>query len=77
MKKAYIEYIPVQKIKHNIIICDNKNCEIVIEDNDILLTEHYQIGNGKKLLDACSEKCRKILEREIKEAKNKLNQLTK
>ena len=60
MKKEYIEKIPAQEIKHNIIVCDNPDCEKVIKDNDEELENHFQKGdcNGN-LLDFCSEKCMK------------------
>jgi len=62
MKKSYIEEIPAQKVKHNLIICDNQHCQSVIEDNGEILVETYtQIGNGRDLIDCCSEKCVKVM----------------
>ena len=59
MKKEYIEKIPTQEVKHKLLICDNPQCKTVIMDNGELLEKHFQMGNGKKLMDFCSEKCGK------------------
>ena len=66
-KKEYIEEEPANEIKHKIIVCDNPNCETVIEEDSKQLEEHWQTGsNTNKLLDFCSERClKKFLKSEI------------
>lgn len=61
MQKEYIEKIPAQEIKHILTVCENEDCLSVIKDNGKFLSGHYQIGDGKKLLDFCSEKCSKSI----------------
>ncbi len=68
MKKTYIEELPAipeRDIKHDIIICDY--CETVIVDNGKKLEEHFQSGDGKKLLDFCSERCMKKVTKKLKD----------
>ena len=41
MKTNYTESFP--DLAHNIIYCDNEDCEDIIEDNGELLKNHYQV----------------------------------
>ncbi len=64
-KKEYIEEEPANEIKHKIIVCDNPNCETVIEEDGEQLEEHWQTGsNAGELLDFCSKRCLEKFEKE-------------
>jgi len=62
MKASYTETTPEKVITHKIIVCDNQDCLKVITDNKQQIGTHHQAGDGKKILDFCSDRCmRKVI----------------
>ena len=74
MKKEYTENIPAHTVHHKLVVCDNSDCNSVIKDNGEQISDLYiQIGSqDENLLDACSERCAKILENKRKKFPQKL-----